>query len=65
MRYYIVLGGRELDLFTIRDASRIPRRQAGFLMNVWHASSHWTDGSSADYPSSPATMLVDWVKIWR
>jgi hypothetical protein len=65
VRYYIRLDGREVDLFTITDASRIPRRSAGFLMNVWHANAHWTDGSSADYPSNPATLLVDWVKIWR
>jgi hypothetical protein len=65
VRYYIRLGGREVDLFTITDPSRIPRRSAGYLMNIWHANAHWTDGSAADYPSNTSTMLIDWVKIWR
>jgi hypothetical protein len=65
VRYYIRLGGKEVDLFVIRDASRVPRRRAGFLLNTWHANAHWTNGAAADYPANAATMLVDSVKIWR
>jgi hypothetical protein len=65
VRYYIRLNGKEVDLFVINDASRIPRRRSSFLMNIWHANSHWTNGAAADYPSNQSTMQVDWAKIWR
>jgi beta-glucanase (GH16 family) len=65
VRYYIRLNGKEVDLFTIDDASRIPRRASQFLMNIWHANAHWTDGGAADYPAQNATMVVDSVSIWR
>ncbi len=65
VRYYIVLNGQELELFRITNASRVPRRLSEFLINIWHANAHWTDGSAADYPANNTNMLVDWVKIWR
>jgi hypothetical protein len=65
VQYYLKRGGEKIVLFTITDPSRIPRRSSEFLMNIWHANGHWTDGSAADYPANDATLLVDWVKIWR
>lgn len=65
VQYYMRRGGQKINLFTITDPSRIPRRTSEFLMNIWHANGHWTDGSAADYPANDSTMLVDWVKIWR
>lgn len=63
--YYVLVNGTKLELFRITDASRIPRRTSSFLMNIWHANAHWTDGAAADYPAGDASMVVDWAKIWR
>ena len=65
VRYYIRLNGKEVDLFTIDDPSRVPQRPGQYLLNIWHANGHWTNGQSADYPANDSSMTVDWVKIWR
>lgn len=65
VRYYIVRDGREVDLFTITQADRIPKNPAQFRINIWHADGHWTNGQAADYPANDSTLLIDYVKIWR
>jgi hypothetical protein len=65
VRYFIVIGGTEVELWRLEKAGSIPQRQAQFLLNVWHTTSHWMTGGAADYPAADATMLVDWVRIWE
>jgi hypothetical protein len=65
VRYYIVLDGKEVDLFTIDQADRIPIEPAEFLINIWHTPEHWDGSGTADYPANDALMLLDWVKIWN
>jgi hypothetical protein len=65
VRYYIRLNGEEKDLFLLDEPDTVPQRPAQYLMNIWHAPDHWDGSGTGDYPANDATMLVDWVKIWR
>ncbi|HEX9297336.1 MAG TPA: glycoside hydrolase family 16 protein [Polyangiaceae bacterium] len=65
VRYFIVLEGQEITLWDLKDAAHVPKLDAPFLFNLWHAPQNWWTGASADYPAADATMTVDWFRYWK
>ncbi len=65
LRYFIVVGGNEITLWTYTDAKYIPSLPAAFLFNVWHSDDWWNNQGTADYPANDATMRVDWFRYWK
>jgi hypothetical protein len=65
IRYFMVLGGKEVTLWTLADAKDIPTLAAPFLFNVWHSEDWWNSKGAADYPASDAVMRVDWFRYWK
>jgi beta-glucanase (GH16 family) len=65
IRYFIVVNGAELTLWTYTYAQYIPTLPAAFLFNVWHSTDWWSSRGTADYPASDATMRVDWFRYWK
>jgi hypothetical protein len=65
LRYFMVLNGAEVTLWTFTDAKYIPILPAAFLFNVWHSTDWWSSRGTADYPASDATMRVDWFRYWK
>jgi hypothetical protein len=65
LRYFMVLGGKEVTLWTFADAKYIPSLAAPFLFNVWHSDDWWSSTATADYPMADAVMRVDWLRYWR
>jgi beta-glucanase (GH16 family) len=65
LRYFIVVGGNEITLWTYTDAKYIPSLPAAFLFNVWHSNDWWNSQGTADYPASDAVMRVDWFRYWK
>lgn len=65
IRYFMVLNGAEVTLWTFSDAKYIPTLPAAFLFNVWHSTDWWSSRGTADYPASDATMRVDWFRYWK
>lgn len=64
VRYFIVDGGEEKDLFTVNGAAYVPQRAASLLLNFWHPSTQWWDNVSADFPESTAVLRFDGVRVW-
>jgi hypothetical protein len=64
VRYFIIEGGEELDLFTIAGSTYVPQRPAQLLLNLWHSSTQWWDNTTADYPKSTAVLRFDGVRVW-
>jgi hypothetical protein len=61
VRFFIVLGGAELTLWTLADAAHVPQRAASIMYNMWHPSEHWHPRSGpALYPAQDVTLHVDW-----
>jgi hypothetical protein len=65
LRYFIVVGGSEVTLWTYSDAKYIPSLPAAFLFNVWHSTDWWNSQGTADYPASDAVMRIDWFRYWK
>jgi len=65
LRYFIVVGGNEITLWTYTDAKYIPSLPAALLFNVWHSDDWWNSQGTADYPASDATLRVDWFRYWQ
>ena len=65
LRYFIVVGGNEITLWTYTDAKNIPSLPAAFLFNLWHSSDWWNAQGIADYPANDAVMRVDWFRYWK
>ena len=65
IRYFIVIGGTEVTLWTFADKSYIPTLPAAFLFNVWHSTDWWNSAGTADYPASDAVMRIDWFRYWK
>jgi beta-glucanase (GH16 family) len=65
LRYFLVVGGNELTLWTYTDAKYIPSLPAAFLFNVWHSNDWWSSQGTADYPASDGIMRVDWFRYWK
>lgn len=64
VRYFIIDGGEEKDLFTVSGAAYVPQRAASLLLNFWHPSTQWWDNVSADFPKSTAVLRFDGVRVW-
>ena len=61
VRFFIVLGGAELTLWTVSDAAHIPQSTVRMLYNMWHPSEHWHPSAGpALYPTQDVTLRVDW-----
>jgi hypothetical protein len=65
LRYFIVVGGNEITLWTYTDAKYIPSLPAAFLFNVWHSTDWWSNQGTADYPANDGVMRVDWFRYWK
>jgi beta-glucanase (GH16 family) len=65
LRYFIVVGGNEITLWTYTDAKYIPSLPAAFLFNVWHSNDWWNNQGTADYPANDAVMRLDWFRYWK
>ena len=64
IRFFIVLDGGELSLWTLNDPLRIPQQPVHFVYNLWHPESHWHPASgSADFPAQDVALVVDWLRI--
>jgi hypothetical protein len=61
IRWFVVVGDREVDLWDLTDAARVPRGPAQFMLNVWHDRGQWDeDGGPGDYPATDAVLEADW-----
>ena len=64
IRFFIVLDGTELSLWTLSDPMRIPQQPVHFVYNLWHPASHWHPASgSADFPAQDVELVVDWLRV--
>jgi hypothetical protein len=65
VRFFIVIDGIELTLWTLVDAALIPQVPLQLRYNLWHPDAHWLPTASpASYPSQDALLAVDWFKYW-
>jgi hypothetical protein len=65
VRFFIVIDGTELTLWTLADATLIPQVPLQLRYNLWHPEAHWLPpGASASYPGQDAALAVDWFKYW-
>jgi hypothetical protein len=60
VRWFIVLGGKEVTLWTLTDASRVPQHPAKMLFNLWHPAVHWNTSGALVPTTKDATLSVDW-----
>ncbi|RYG69522.1 hypothetical protein EON77_14635 [bacterium] len=65
IRWFLVVGGKEVTLWTLRDASRIPQNPSKVLMNLWHPSEHWDGRGKADPAANDATLAVDYFSFTK
>jgi hypothetical protein len=66
IRYFIVLDGQEITLWTFTNKALIPTLPTSWQFNVWHPSTHWfAGGGTAAYPAKAATMRLDWARFWK
>jgi len=63
VRFFIVLDGAELTLWTLADPTFVPRTPMPLMFNLWHPATHWLPArTAADYPAHDGVMLVDWAE---
>jgi len=60
IRFFIVLGGKELTLYTTEDPTRVPTSQMQMLFNLWHPAEHWNEEGAAAVAAKDATLSIDW-----
>jgi hypothetical protein len=61
VRFFIVVDGTEMTLWTVTDPTHIPQSTVSMLYNVWHPSEHWPPRSGpANYPAEDVVLHVDW-----
>lgn len=60
VRWFIVLAGKEVTLWTLTDASRVPQHQAKMLFNLWRPASHWNEDGTPVPAKEDATLSLDW-----
>lgn len=64
LRFFLVQGGSERQLWTVTGAERVPQRPVHLVYHAWHPDSHWYPTETpADYPQNDVVMLVDWVSF--
>ena len=60
VRFFIVLDGREITLWTLTDRSYVPQVPLPIMFNLWHPPSPWGPQTvGADYPANDSVLLVD------
>jgi hypothetical protein len=65
VRFFIVLDGAEVTLWTLTDVAFVPQVPLPLMFNLWHPSTHWLPTREpADYPAEDGVMRVDWAE-WR
>jgi len=65
LRFFIVLNGAEVTLWTLTDPARIPQLKVSFIYNMWHPDTHWYPSTAiAAYPANDVVMHVDWLKFY-
>ncbi|MGZ5969945.1 MAG: glycoside hydrolase family 16 protein [Polyangiales bacterium] len=60
IRFFIMVGGKELTLYTTEDPKRVPKAPMQMLFNLWHPDSHWNEAGSAATAAKDATLSIDW-----
>lgn len=63
VRWFMVLGGKEIFLWTLTDAVRIPQHPATMRFNLWYPGTHWNEGGTAAPAQDDATLSVDWLSF--
>jgi hypothetical protein len=65
VRFFIVIDGKELTLWTLTDAAFIPQVPLQLRYNLWHSDTHWVPAATpASYPSQDAVLAVDGFEYW-
>jgi len=65
VRFFIVIDGVELTLWTLADTALVPQVPLQLRYNLWHPDAHWLPpAASANYPAEDAMLAVDWFKYW-
>lgn len=60
VRWFVVLGGKEITLWTLTDATRVPQHPAKMLFNLWHPGGHWNTDGALVPTTNDATLSIDW-----
>jgi hypothetical protein len=64
IRFFMVIGGVERDLWTLSGVERIPQLPVQLMYNLWHPDTHWYPAEgSADFPANDVIMNVDWLSF--
>jgi hypothetical protein len=63
IRWFIVLGGKELTLWTLNDTLRVPHTPMTMRFNLWHPSDHWNAPGTASPAAKDATLSIDWLRF--
>jgi hypothetical protein len=65
VRFFILLDGREITLWTLAEPAFVPQVPLPMMFNLWHPPASWGPGTiPADYPAQDAALLVDWAE-WQ
>ena len=60
VRFFIILDGTELTLYTVTDPRYVPTVAMQLMLNLWHPQAHWVPRTTdAAYPASDAVLRVD------
>ena len=60
VRFFIVLDGRELTLWTLTERAFVPQVPLPMMFNLWHPPADWGPlTTAADYPAHDSVLLVD------
>jgi hypothetical protein len=64
VRFFAVLGNKELTLFTVTDRAYVPSVPLQIMFNLWHPATHWVpDRTTAAYPARDADLHVDFMEF--
>ena len=59
IRWFIVIRGREVTLWSFTDAARIPKEPSSLRFNLWHPRKHWNEAGAAMPALKDATLSVE------
>jgi hypothetical protein len=60
VRFFIVLDGTELTLWTMTDSRFVPSVPLPLMFNLWHPQTHWVPRTTdASYPAHDGVLRVD------
>jgi hypothetical protein len=64
VRFFIVVGGAEVTLWTLTDPAFVPQVPLPLMFNLWHPPTHWLPARTpAGYPAHDGVMRVDWARF--